>query len=274
MRHVFRAEGLSKYFGALPALDLIDLELTAGSIIGLIGPNGSGKSTLLHHMTGLTLPTDGACSTFGTPTGSLDADELTRIGFVQQHPAFVGWMHARQQLSYLATFYPTWDHEFEERLIEELDLRSELESKIANLSPGTLQKVALVAAVCHRPDLLLLDEPMSALDPIARETVFRTIIDECSARGATIVISSHILRDIERIVDHVICLRQGRVHADESLDTLRGRYACWWITSPTELPDRFAEPFIVDQRVNRRQARLVVRDVGDEEATFVTRHGI
>ena len=128
-----------------------------------------------------------------------------------------------QQIRYIASFYEQWDRELERRLADVLEL--DPKAKVGKLTPGNRQKLAIVLAVCHHPSILLLDEPLSALDPIARETMLVMLLERFQNDGATIVVSSHILRDVERIVDSVVCLDQGRVVAYEALDVLQERYS-------------------------------------------------
>ena len=272
MSAVFEAHQLSKRFGAVTALDRISLTIPEHAIVGLIGPNGSGKTTLLHHVTGLYLPSQGSCSTFGTPGGRLGRAELTRMGVVQQQGRFLEWMTVRQQLRYVSSFYPTWDRTLQERLVGDLDL--DLGARVVNLSPGNAQKLSLLLAVCHRPDLLLLDEPVSALDPLARNQLFQFLFELLSDRSMTILVSSHVLRDIERLVDRIVCLAAGHLQAEAPLDQLQERYAEWHLTSSSELPKVFQEPYVLQQEVNRHEARLIVRDAHSLLAEFAALHQV
>jgi ABC-2 type transport system ATP-binding protein len=235
---VFEAIGLTKTFGDVSALRDVSLTLSGPSIIGLIGRNAAGKTTLLRHIVGLQLPTHGEARTFGVFTRALRQDHLARIGVVPQNPAFLGWMSVGQQLDYLAGFYRRWDAGRMRDLADLLDLR--LDAGIKGLSAGTLQKLAIVAAVCHHPDLILLDEPVSNLDPIARERFLKFLMQLAQDDGATIVISSHVLHDIESTVDWIVCLHDGRVTANAALDTLKEDYAAWHVRARTrDLPPSF-----------------------------------
>lgn len=272
MRAVFESQQLTKRFGAMTALDRVSLSVPEHSIVGLIGPNGSGKTTLLHHVTGLYLPSQGSCATFGTPGSKLGRSELARMGVVQQQGRFLQWMTVGQQLRYFSSFYDTWDSRLQERLLRDLEL--DIGSKVINLSPGNAQKLSLLLAVCHRPDLLLLDEPVSALDPLARRQLFEFLFELLADRPLTILISSHVLRDIERLVDRVACLASGQLTADAPLDELQERYAEWHLRSSSQIPGNFEEPYVLEQQVNSRQARLIVRDAQPFEAEFAARHRV
>lgn len=267
----FTFRNVTKRFGKTVALDNVTLDVAESRIVGLIGKNGSGKSTLLRHIVGLQLPTSGECTTLGTPTPALDAAEFSRIGVVHQDDKFLMWMKVEQHINYVASFYEHWDVALQDRLIKLLDL--DRTKRIGNLSPGNVQKLAIVLAVCHHPTLLLLDEPLSDLDPIARESMLAVLLERFRAKPMTIVISSHILRDIERIVDSVICLDQGRLVEHESLDALQERYGEWLVTSAEGRLPEFYDPYVLEQRGDRHRARLIVRDPGVHLETFKARTG-
>jgi ABC-2 type transport system ATP-binding protein len=271
MKQVVEVRDVTKRYGRTVALDGVTLAIPRRSIVGLVGRNGSGKTTLLRHITGLVLPDSGECVTLGRPAAQLDRAELSRIGAVHQHDRLLEWMRAGQLLEYVGSFYDRWDRELERSLLETLDV--DTQARVGAMSPGTLQKLALVVATCHHPELLLLDEPLSDLDPIARQSVLAMLLDRFSSDDMTIVISSHMLRDIEPVVDRIICLDRGRVVADDGLDELKERYAEWIVTSPNgRLPATYDEPYVVSSRGDRVRAHLLVRDAGTEAAAFAAGH--
>lgn len=220
--NVFELENVTKRFDRVVALDSVSLAVPRRSIIGLLGKNGSGKTTLLRHVTGLHLPTSGKCVTFGCATNLLGPAEFARLGMVSQRDYFVDWMSIRQLLRYVASFYPVWDRDLEKNLVDALDL--EPGATVGTLSPGNAQKLALVLATCHHPELLLLDEPLSDMDPIARGQVVQMLLDRFNDDALTMVISSHMLQDIERIVERIVCLHHGRVVADAPMGELQERF--------------------------------------------------
>ena len=165
------------------------------------------------------MPTTGSCTTLGRPCAELDAPELSQIGFMPQEPAFLAWMTVRQQLDFTATFYATWDRAPEQRLLDDLEL--DPTRKIAQLSVGDQQKLGLILAVCHHPQLLLLDEPMSALDPIVRTRLMAFVVDLIREDASTILLSSHILADVEKIVDWVVVLDRGELALNSALDDVQ-----------------------------------------------------
>jgi ABC-2 type transport system ATP-binding protein len=222
-------------------------------------------------MTGYCLPDEGNATTLGTPTPVLDRAELARIGVVEQGDPLIPWMKARQLLRYVSSFYTTWDRDLETTLMTELEV--DPEAKVGAMSPGGRQKLSLVVATCHHPELLLLDEPLSALDPIARQSVLGMLLDRFSSDAMTIVISSHMLRDIEPVINRLVCLEQGRVTADEELDVLRDRHAEWVVTSPGGgLPAVYDEPWILTSDGDGTRARLQVKDPDQHRGAFEARY--
>jgi len=260
---VFRS--VRQCFGTHTALRDLSLELPAGRIIGLLGRNGAGKTTLLHIAAGLLPPTAGECLTLDTPSGKLDTPQLTRLGLVQQEGRYLEWMTVRQHLDFNASFYPRWDRDLERRLLEALEL--DPKRKIVQLSPGDRQKVGILLGTCHRPALLLLDEPMSALDPIVRRRLLDFLLELLRDDGTTVVISSHILNDVERIVDWIVALETGELVENSPFDLLQESYAEWTLTSAAgALPASFAEPFVLGRQGDARQAVLRVRTTDTEAA--------
>lgn len=273
MEEAFEVKKLTKKFGEVTALDGVSLSIPEGSVVGLIGRNGGGKTTLVRCLIGLYLPTSGECRTLGCPGDRLGPDELSRIGVVHQENPLLDWMTVKQHLRYVASFYRTWDQDREARLLHELEL--EPKARVGTLSTGNAQKLGILLAVCHRPALLLLDEPVSALDPIAREAFFRFLLELLQEDGSTILISSHVLRDIERVVNHVVCLDRGRVKVNASLDALQERFSEWRVTTLAgTLPGRFEEDFVLFQEVNGRQAQLFVREGAGHLKGFQEKYGV
>jgi len=272
MEFVFETECLTKRFGNVVALDGVDLKLGRHSIVGLLGRNGSGKTTLIRHLMGLQLPSEGSVTTWGRPSAELGHEQLRRIGYVPQEIRLLAWMTVEQHLDYVSCFYPDWDRERERRLLRELELNGE--QAVGALSTGNLQKLAIILAVCHHPQLLVLDEPVSDLDPIVRGKLLEFLLELLRDDEATILISSHVLRDVEKVVDRVVCLEAGRVVTDAALDELKERYAEWLVVSPNgSLPERFAEPFVLEQEIRGRQARLIVdQPAGALERFCATHH--
>ena len=273
MSCVFELKGVTKRFGDATALDDVSLTIPEQHVVGLIGRNGSGKTTLLHHLVGLALPTQGSSTTLGQSAADLGPDELGRIGIVYQENRFLEWMTVQQHLRYVASFYPVWDADRQCHLLEQL--QHDPKARVGTLSTGDAQKLGLILAVCHHPDVLVLDEPVSALDPIARQRLLEFLLDLLREDHCTIVISSHILRDVEQIVDWIVFLDRGRIGVDSSLDDLQERFS-EWIVTPTDgtLPEHFDETFVRDQQGSPTQAHLLVDGAGGELDSFKAKHRV
>lgn len=269
----FESRAVTKRFVNHDALRDITLTLGEGRVIGLLGRNGAGKSTLLNLISGLTLPSAGNCRTFGVPTDSLDEQALTRLGLVQQDARLLEWMSVRQHLDFHASMHERWDRALETRLLKELEL--DAERITVQLSPGDRQKLAIMLGVCHRPLLLLLDEPMSSLDPIVRGRLIALLLELLREDGCTVVISSHLLSDIEKLIDWVVCLHEGLLVENCAFDTLQESFSEWTLTSNAgALPKHFEAPFILSQQGHERMSRLTVRTDKPETAmTFAQQHG-
>jgi ABC-2 type transport system ATP-binding protein len=251
---------LLKRFRKTTALDALSINVPEGSVVGLVGRNGAGKSTLLRTIAGLYLPTGGRCETLGTPVAQLSATELAQLGFLDQEAKYLCWMRVKDHLDYVSRYYATWDKALERRLVRELDV--DTTTRVGKLSPGNRQKLGILMAVCYRPRLLLLDEPVSALDPIARDRFMRFLMELLRDEIETIVVSSHILHDVERLVDRLICLEHGRLVRATNVDELQESYAEWTVTA-TEgraLPTQFDESYIIRAETRGAEARLIVRD--------------
>jgi ABC-2 type transport system ATP-binding protein len=219
---VIRFEQVAKRFGGTLALADVDLRIPAGAVVGVIGRNGSGKTTLLHHVTGLQLPTRGTVHTFGVSAAELTQHEMARIGVVQQHALFPGHLTTQQLLRFVAGFYATWDASLAAALLQRLAL--DPQARIGGLSPGHRQRLGVLLALSPRPALLLLDEPLADLDPEMRRVVLAVLMEHYAADQPTVLLSSHLLHDIEPVITHVLALDRGRITTFDEFDVLKERY--------------------------------------------------
>lgn len=270
---VAELEQVSRRFGSTVALDEVSLRVPRGEVIGLVGRNGSGKTTLLNHLTGLLLPTSGRCRTFGVPSGSLGASELARIGAMWQHNRLVAWMSVGRLIRYVGGFYERWDRALVGALVARFGL--DVDARVSGLSPGRLQQLSLVLALGHHPELLLLDEPLSDLDPPARQEMLSILLDVYAAEQPTIVLSSHLLHDIEPVITRVVALDEGRLTCDAELDTLKEQYVAWRVASRgTPLPSSWEAPFIVSAAGDALQATIVVERHASSAAQFAALYNV
>ena len=219
---VVRLRGVSKRFGTTLALNDVSLDIMPGTIVGVLGPNGSGKTTLMGHLPGLLLPTAGTVETFGTPAARLDDAQLGRIGYVSQEPRLMDWLTVAELTDFVRAGRPSWDDALATRLLKDFGL--DPDKSVSALSPGLRQRLAILLAVAPRPDLLLLDEPAASLDPVARHDFLQLVMELIQDGDRTILISSHVLSDVEKVVDTVLVINNGQLHCHQPLDELRETY--------------------------------------------------
>ena len=226
-------EKLVRQFGRKTALDQITLTVPAGCVFGLVGENGAGKTTLIKHILGLLKPDGGSVRVFGLDPVRQPAEVLGRIGFLSEDRDLPSWMRVRELLRYLEPFYRNWDEKYAGELLARFELDAEM--RIKNLSRGQVAKVGLLAALAHRPELLLLDEPSSGLDPVVRRDILEAIIRTVSQEGRTVVFSSHLLEEVERVCDQVALLHEGKVVLCSALDEIKQRHHRMTLRFPTPL---------------------------------------
>src|SRR5580698_2632097 len=194
---------------AKPVLNGVELTVSRGMVLGLVGTNGEGKSTLIRCLLGLLRITSGEMRVFREDPWNLSSASKAQIGYVPQEPALLPWMTVRQQLAYAAAFFPTWDATFAAELVERWRLPAN--ERIGPLSLGQKQKVSIVLALAHRPKLLILDEPVASLDPVARRKFLESLMHATADGERTVLFSTHITSDLERIASHVAILKEGRI---------------------------------------------------------------
>ncbi len=221
------ARGLTHCYEGANVLKGVDLQLAPGAVLGLIGRNGAGKSTLIRALLGLLMPLSGETLVFGEPALKLGDAAKARIGYVPQQPDALGWLTVTQMFDYLGRFYPRWDPEFAEHMVSRWQIPAN--RVLGKLSPGERQRVDLIRALASRPELLVLDEPAAALDPVARRELLREIALRAGEAGTTVLFSTHIVSDLERVASDVAFLHEGRLLLHCSIDDTKERYARLWL---------------------------------------------
>jgi ABC-2 type transport system ATP-binding protein len=210
--------GLTKRYGETLALDALDLAVREGEVYGYLGPNGAGKTTTIRLLLGLHRATAGEARLFGLDAWAQAPDAHRRVAYVAGEPFLWPSLTGEETLTLLANLHGGTDAAYRDALVERFEL--DLAKRVRALSKGNRQKVQLVAAFATRADLLILDEPTSGLDPLM-EVQFRETVKECKARGQTVLLSSHILTEVEATCDRVGILRRGRLVEEGSLAELR-----------------------------------------------------
>lgn len=215
-RHPIKVNGLNLSYKNHHVLKDINLRIPSGAVVGLVGANGAGKTTLIRCLLGLSLPQSGHIRLLGDEPSDLSDATRARLGYVAQTPELIEWMRVEQYLSYIGAFYPVWHTQRIAQLLKAWALNPT--QKISQLSLGQKQKLALLQALGHAPDLLLLDEPVASLDPLMRRDFMRTLFDDAPNR--TVLISSHLLSDLERIITHLVLMKDGRIVLADEWDVL------------------------------------------------------
>ncbi|MFI5907904.1 ABC transporter ATP-binding protein [Dactylosporangium sp. NPDC051541] len=208
MTAVIQTQNLTKRYGRRPALLDCSIAIPAGRIVGLVGPNGAGKSTLLALTCGLITPSEGRITVLGSAPAA-NAAQLARVGFVAQDAPVYSALSVADHLRLGARLNPGWDDGLARRRVERLGL--DPGQKAGRLSGGQRAQLALTVAAAKRGELLILDEPVASLDPIARRTFLYDLLDFVGELGVTVVLSSHLLGDLTQVCDHLIVLGGGRV---------------------------------------------------------------
>jgi ABC-2 type transport system ATP-binding protein len=205
----------------------VDLALEPGSVLGLIGRNGAGKSTLIRAMLGLLEPLAGTATVFGEPALKLSDAAKQRLAYVPQQPEALAWLTAQQMLDFVGRFYPRWDAAFANKTLERWKIQPN--KLLAKLSPGERQRVDLIRALASQPELLVLDEPAAALDPVARRELLREVALRAGESGTTVLFSTHIVSDLERVASEIAFLHEGRLLLRAGVDDTKERYARLWL---------------------------------------------
>jgi ABC-2 type transport system ATP-binding protein len=216
---VVEIRGLTREFGTKRALDNITLSVPRGMVYGLVGANGAGKTTLIRHVLGLLKAQSGSVRVFGRDPVHDPVEVLGRVGYLSEQGDLPGWMRIDELLRYTQAFYPTWDANYAEELREQFAL--DPAARVKNLSKGQKARAGLLVALAYRPELLLLDEPSSGLDPIVRRDILGAIVRTIADEGRTVLFSSHLLDEVERVSDCVAMLKEGRIVFSGSLDDVK-----------------------------------------------------
>jgi ABC-2 type transport system ATP-binding protein len=257
--NVVEASGLGKRYGGTWALRECTLAVPAGHVAALVGPNGAGKTTLLNLAVGLAEPSAGRVTVLGgRPAGSPAA--LDGIAFVAQNTPLYKNLSAADMLHLTRNLNRRFDQHYAETRLAELGIP--LKRKAGNLSGGQQAQLALTLALARRPRLLVLDEPVAMLDPIARHDFMATVLAATIDDGVSVLLSSHVLAELERVADYLILLSQGQVQVAGGVEELLASHLM--LTGPTSEADRYSERPVVHVRRGAAQAHLLVRATADD----------
>ena len=220
---VINIANLTRQFGAKTVLSSVSLTLPRGAVYGLVGANGAGKTTLIKHILGLLQAESGSVRVFGLDPVAHPVAVLSRIGYLSEENDLPGWMRVDELIRYSRAFYPGWDDTYAEELRHSFGL--DASQQIKNLSKGQKSRAGLLIALAYRPELLVLDEPSSGLDPIVRRDILGAVIRTIAGEGRTVLFSSHLLDEVEQVADHVTMIRQGTVVLSAPLADIKASHS-------------------------------------------------
>lgn len=259
MSAALETQGLGRRYGSQAALQDCTLEIPRGSVTALVGPNGAGKTTLLRLAVGLTRPSAGSVRVLGLDPQADAAEALPRVGFLaQEHPLYAGFT-VEEMLRVGRELNPGWDEEAARVRVAGIGLP--LRKKVRSLSGGQRAQVALTLALAKRPELLLLDEPVASLDPLARREFMQSVLEAVAERELTVVLSSHILADLERVCDRLVILARGRTQLVGSIEEIVASHRL--LTGPRDEAENVSRMHeVVRESHAERQTTLLVRANG------------
>ncbi len=218
MSVLFECKDLKKKYGKKEALKGITLQIESGQIVGLLGPNGSGKTTLIKLANGLLTPTGGKISINGNKIG---IETKKRVSYLPEKTYLNNWMKVKQIIDYFSDFYEDFDSERAYDMLNKLNINPN--DKLKTMSKGTKEKVQLILVMSRRADIYFLDEPIGGVDPAARDYILNTIITNYSP-DSTVIISTHLISDIEKVLDDVVMIKDGELIMHKSVDDIREEY--------------------------------------------------
>jgi len=259
-----KIEGLHFSYGKRKVLKGVDLEVPRGSIFGFLGRNGTGKTTTIKTLLGLQKPQAGKCIVDGLNSVTETLEVRKKIGFMAEDQQMYGWMKVSRIIKWVAGFYPDWDHAFTDELAEVLGLPKN--TKVKALSKGQNSSLALLLALGHRPDIVILDDPTLGLDPIARKDFLRHVIDLLQNNGVTVFFSSHLLYEIEPVADHVAILDEGVIIKASKTEQLRESVRKFILT-PTSEADFGQLPGTLDVLKVGNNVSITIEDCDEARRT-------
>ncbi|MCK5760554.1 MAG: ABC transporter ATP-binding protein [Candidatus Delongbacteria bacterium] len=262
---VLKLENVSKSYGDKTVLKNINLSIKKGTIMGLVGKNGAGKTTMIKSLLGLLKLDEGKASLFNDDSWDLSPDTKQRIGYVPQSiNMFDGWMTVEAIIEYVSVFYDNWNNEKVSKLLNDWHIDSK--ARFRSMSEGEKQKVAIILAMGHEPELYIFDEPVASLDPVARRTFIKELIDINLESGSTMLFSTHITSDLERIAADVALLKDNEIKYMGNLSTLKETVVKLHIQSEKKLKlGDISIDKILSSSISGKRATIAVDGISSDE---------
>lgn len=269
---IIRADGLTQYFRKKCIFRELDLKVHPGKVTSLLGLNGAGKTTIIRIMMGLLRPTRGSCSIFGECSSELSEDNRRRIGYLVEGHFLYRSMRIDEVAKFQSAVYPSWDNRLFDQIVSHFGIRAK--AKIGTLSRGQRAGVALGLVLAPDPELLVLDDPALGLDPISRRALNETIIEFATGRKKTVLLSTHLLDDVERVSDRVLLLAEGRIRVDAEMDDFLDRVTGFSIELDVLRPELLNSiPGLVEARQIGSRFQIIVADSDQETMAALDRLG-
>lgn len=265
------AKGLTRYFGNTPVVRQVSFDIPTGAVTGLLGLNGAGKSTLIKMLMGLLAPTRGSCSVLGVDSTHLNPVTRARVGYtIEGHFAY-GRMTVRESEQFQSDSFPKWNPTLFQNTIERFGIRPA--ARIRTLSRGQRAGVSIALTLSSDPELLILDDPALGLDPVSRRALNETILEFMESGERTVLLSSHLLDDIERVTDRVLVMVDGRILVNSSVPAFLERVSIWTCDSTDEPRQLPCIPGLIHAYRTGRRLTLAVVDVDQESEAAMGRIG-
>ena len=254
--------GLTKRYGKALAVDRVDMTVHAGKVYALMGRNGAGKTSIIRMLLGLTPISDGSATVLGLDPKKDHVEIRRRTGYVPEEHHMYRWMTVREVMRFCSAFYPTWNPALCAGLLDRFNL--DPNKKVKSLSKGMVAKVALTLAMAHEPRLLVLDEPTSGLDAVVRREFLESVVDVAADEGKAVLISSHLLNDVERVADCVALIDDGRIVLMEDAMTLKERMREIRVVFDGPPPEYRPEPGVLSVRSIGREWVMVLTNYSED----------
>lgn len=268
--NLIQIQQLTKSFHHAEALRGVDLSIPAGKVTAFLGPNGSGKSTTIKCSLNLLEGDSGSVQVLGTDSRKLGPEQFQKIGYVSENQKLPDWMTVPQLLDYCRPMYSDWDRDFEKVLLKQFELP--MKTRLKSLSRGQRMKAALLSSLAYRPQLLVLDEPFSGLDPLVRDEFLSGILSLTEQEGWTVWISSHDIDEVEHFADRVAIIAQGRIDLAEDVTELQSRFQQIDLIMDQEMdiPNKLPDQWLHTQ-ASGRAIRLIDSQYSEEQTNDLLR---
>lgn len=269
---VIHTSRLTRYFGSRPVVRDLDLNIHAGQVTALLGLNGAGKTTTIRIIMGLLRPTRGDAFVWGENTATLSPETRRRIGYMVEGHFLYAWMTVEQAAQFQRAGYPHWDDRLFEQIVRHFTIRGS--AKIGELSRGQRAGVSLALVLAPDPELLVLDDPALGLDPVSRRALNETLIEFAGDGKRTVLLSTHLLDDVERVADRVMVLTEGQLKVDTTMEDFATRVSGFAVEVDVVDPQKVAAvPGLIEARRIGRRLQLTVADADQETRAAVDRLG-